>query len=269
MLVYKTLWVVLLLLAFHCSGQFIDPASGIHPNTYSKPRNKLDADSAGHYELITQLNVAEIEPGEALVIEMYMSGYGNIGGNKIVIERLPPIFILDSPYSFTYVLQYHTIGELNGQPVSQLYYPMHSIPTPFIVTFAGAQAPNWKQPTHYLDADTSEGGGLQIIPETATLRAPFTVQLATKKGIKPGVYSFPVTYTYFNGQKWAGEQQFVTFKVKDYTERNSTWITVLGLILAFIAIIPLLADQSKKIINRLRSALGYLWRIYLNRMRAP
>lgn len=130
------------------------------------------------------------------------------------------------------------------------------VPTPFIITFGGVQRIGWARNTYYIDIDSAQvhkGGSLGITTEGLS---PFSIRLNTFKNIDPGTYNITIVYTYFNGQDWSGQQQTISFKVKNYVERNTTWLTIVGLIFALVAVIPLLGEGIK----RIRSSLFWIFK---------
>lgn len=239
----------LVFLALDTSAQVgLDQNGYLHIYFGAKPRNMQDADSPGHYELVTQLDKGEIDPGDSVTLSIFISGYGNIGESKLVIEKLPAIFDIGS--SYTLAINFELVGkDKDGRDVGKVVYQRAGIPAPFVITLGGVKVRGWPRSTYYVDEEPTSHGALNILTESTFPQAPFSVHFQTDRKIEPGAYNFAVIYTYFDGKEWVGEQQTINFKVKSYVERNNTWFTILGLVLAFIAVLPFLADGVKKLVS--------------------
>ena len=249
-IVLPLIFLILLSQSLLAQIRIADPQAALNAAPRLKPRMKIDAEKPGHYELVTELQRTEVDPGDSIDLTLYLSGYGNVRESKLTIEQ-PPIFVYDSSYMILleWQLQYNNLGQ--SRPFFQ--YVKKTIPQHLIMTLGGFKEPTWDLTTDYIDNDTLPRS-LGILTEGP--QPPCSIHLLTIKDIEPGSYSFPIVYTYFNGSEWQGQQQFVTFKVKTLVERHDTLIAITGLIIAFIAIIPFLVEQIRKIFGWIKIGIA-------------
>jgi hypothetical protein len=190
------------------------------------PRNKKNYARPGHYEAIAQLDKTDIEAGEPLVIRINFSGYGQIEDSKLYFTTSSYIFNVDSSF-----IQ-HSIGK-DGD--SMIYWGavksgLTSENSILLDFQGGVKGKNWEAFTNFIDIST-DSNDLAIFPEKGTYNPPVLVYLKTKEKSKPGTYTLDLIHTYFNGKVWVTDSKVLTFKVKNWVERNINIITVLGLLM--------------------------------------
>jgi hypothetical protein len=225
-------------------------------NLPPRPRAKENFDKPGHYEMVAFLNNNEINPGDSVTIEVYFSGYGAIGGSKIYMSFSRNIFEKYKSYS---------LGGLGESEKGGLFWggstqKYDSVTSTVMVLWGigSTKSPIWGKPTSYIDLN-KDSNDLAILTEMALHKnAPFSMHLKTNDA-EPGSYPITLVYTYFNGEAWMGEQQVVTIKVKNIIERNPGWawfLGILGAIVAFVGIVPLINEFRKKFANYLSKYLA-------------
>jgi len=221
-----------------------------------KPRSKMNYDKPGHYELVIQLENAEMEPGDTLKIGLYFSGYGQIRGSKVFFSTAKNIFTSDS-----YIK--HNLGK---NVTSPLYWGYDSVqikdPDRFSFALGGIsskmRSEEWETSTPYIDfitrnSVTRDSSNFLILTEMALRNKPVSIYLVTPKNVPDGSYSAVLVYTYFNGQEWAGSSQTINFRIKNVLERNPKWVFGL-LVIGAITILPILFQLSL-----------WFWKLLFNR----
>ena len=211
-----------------------------------KPRNKIDYDKCGHYELVPQLQKAELDPGDTLKIDLYFSGYGQIRGSKVYFSTVDSLFDTTS----------YTKFDLNKHD-STLYwgYTTKTLITPSRFEFSltgmdNKSSKSWGLPTEYVDYPSDDSTKVDstdfaILTEVDMENPPFSIRLHTKKSAPPGNYVAEIVYTYFNGQEWQGQTQVINYKINNKFEQYPIWTWVIGFVVAVIAVIPTIVGFAK------------------------
>jgi len=70
--------------------------------------------------------------------------------------------------------------------------------------------------------------------------------------VEPGNYKINFYYTYFNGEQWAGSTETVEFKVNNFVESHNIFLSLTGLFVAFISILPLFVTGLKKVVYKFK-----------------
>jgi hypothetical protein len=209
------------------------------------PQNARNSDKPGSYELAIRLNEAEVNPGDMVHLEVFLTGYGVIDGAKIVFYP-PPSFFDPTWSSWRY-----DIG-----PLPDGSYGFGTTETKFgsdagvtlIVSPAGIPGDNWPAPSLFFDTTNqpeSSAGIHRIATETKAPNAPVEFSLQTRRTIPSGTHRLYFYMTYFNGQEWKTAKQAVDLMVRNFFQRNEALTWTVG-ILAFIAA---LADPVITLLN--------------------
>ncbi|MNY04387.1 hypothetical protein D3C86_1370620 [compost metagenome] len=193
------------------------------------PRNSPNADKPGAYNLATRVGKTVINPGDALKIEQYITGYGNITQVKLVCYLSSDIFDVDHTYVEYGMKPDSTTGEINwGKHKSQLEDPGLTL------GLVGFRKDGWAESTMILDVD---GASNRVLTELKLEKAPLDYNLKTLKTISPGDHYIDFYLTYFNGEKWCVTKEKTSFKVKNFFERHAKKISWLAVIATTLSII--------------------------------
>jgi hypothetical protein len=211
----------------------------------AEPRTKNNYDKPGQYQMIAQLDKEEINPGDSVNIHIKFSGYGEIGQSKVYF--INGSHLIDTNYSYV-VHSFNVRGNKVrwGGKRSNLKNTYA-----FTLNLLGVQYKDWTQATMFIDRD-STSNDFSILTETGGASSPIIIHLKTVDNLDPGSYKLTIVFTYFNGEEWQGQSQVVELKVKNWVDRNTTVITILGLTLAFISVVPFLVEQFMKIVSFIR-----------------
>jgi hypothetical protein len=215
-----------------------------------RPRNKQNYEKPGHYEMVADLDKNELDPGDTFNISFYFSGYGQIGLSKLYFKVNKNIFLDTGCYASGGLIR-DSNGHFHWTAIRQQIRAFSG----GILPLGGLSRKNsieWGVSTAYIDR-TENTNDLSILTEIPIENhPPYYFHLATRNDVEPGPYAIVLVYTYFNGQEWVGEQQQLTFKIKNIIERNTGWAWIIGiltLILAFVAIIPILRELGAKVVS--------------------
>lgn len=198
------------------------------------PREALFAHKFGNYELVARTSSDVLDPGEILVIELYISGYGLIESSKLTFYPSPGVVDSDDKDSYgLYGIHYKDgIGAwVWGAQRIQLCSDGNTI------GFTGGLShPEWKSPTIFFD--NSE---IQISTEMKSGGiAPIQINLKTKREAKAGIHSIQFLFTYFNGSNWRTSSTTVQFAIHNFFQRYDKFFLILGSIATSIGIIATL-----------------------------
>lgn len=199
----------------------------------AKPRKARDAERTGSYGLAVRLSTTVVDPGETLTLEVYISGYGQIQGSKLVFYPSPAIVARGSSCRFG-------LGPPDGEGLACFGFQKTDL-DPLGNTIVFGVEPlslGAERPTMYVDARPA-GDPHQISTETKSLPtncAPVQVELVTRSDARPGMYSVQFLFTYFNGSAWANSSETVQFSVRSVYQRYEGWIWRAGAVVTVIAI---------------------------------
>ena len=215
---------------------------------YFHPQNKANFEKPGKYELVLRMDKNEIEAGDSVTMELYITGYGHFGLGKL--------FFL--PTMNWYDLEHSTL--ITGMQVDQIKHQFfwgHDTASlnaqGFLLTLGGVEYPDTSI-TIFIDAESIKQD-LSISTEYKIKKLPpFLFKFATLSDLEPGNYTVNFVFTYFNGQDWQNSQQTGTIKIKNVFERNVRWTWFFG-ILALISIIEPVIRWGKSLLTALKRKL--------------
>lgn len=204
------------------------------PDDQAKPRSAPHAEKPGSYGLVVRLSTTVVDPGETVTLEVYVSGYGEIQGSKLVFY--PSAAIVDERSSYRFGL-----GTPDGESVACFgvqHSPLSAIGN--TIDFCGGRLfSGSEQPAMYFDVQSNVQLP-QISTETKSLPtdcAPVQVELVTRPKARPGMYSIQFLFTYFNGSEWANSSETVQFSVRSFYQRHEGTIWIVGAAATVIAIV--------------------------------
>ncbi len=203
------------------------------------------------YSIDAHVKHPEINPGQAVEIEVYLSGYGIPEKSKLMIIWSSPYVIDDNdPGKITRLIGY-VISDGNFTPlfedvplnVGDITGTSGAWVVPSLVTFEPAFA--------LLPKDFPEDIGLKMVMGETNWNGnpPILVKLNTRKGASAGDYQVKFTFTYGNETNLEQDSEEVEFHVTSYWERNQRWYTIglaVGIpLVIFVAGIMLRKRQAK------------------------
>jgi len=218
--------------------------------TGDRPRQKENYDKPGHYEMVAYTDKSELSPGDSFTINIYFTGYGQIGMSKVFLSTGKDIFEKGESYAIGGLGRHKDSSvywgaiRMNPTVVNTLVFPLGGI--------KNGNSPVWGPTTNYIDFGT-DSSDISILTEFPLYRlAPYSYHLKTIDRAEPGEYTITLVYTYFNGKEWSGQQQMIGIRIQNIIERNSGWawaIGILGVFISFVGIIPILRELSTKMVK--------------------
>jgi hypothetical protein len=199
-----------------------------------RPRMGDFADRPGRYEPAIRVLRPVINPGETLEVELFITGYGEIGRAKLTFYPSPDTFVeRDSRLQFN-------LEKKEGLIVWAGPHRMFSEVGVVISLSGGYKDTRWQESTLFFDC--SAASPPQIITETKQINAPFTFSLVTRDHVAPGTYLLQFYLTYFNGTEWCMSSQQASFTIRSLLQRHETAVAVVASLAAAATIIPALFD---------------------------
>lgn len=188
-------------------------------------------DKKGSYKLVSVARQQIINPGDTIVIDQYISGYGTGSGLKVVYYPSADIFDNDKS-EFSFSIKKLDDGKFGWGGTT-------GKPNEHGVTMC--QGPFWKfddsPPSYFIDANEDKKNN-QLLSETNIRgKSPFSYKLKTRKNTRPGNYRLNFCLTYFNGEEWETSDQICDFKINSFFERHSTLISFLAMVALLVSII--------------------------------
>lgn len=229
------------------------------------PQRTVFADKPGAYRLVITTPTPEIDPGEDIILEIYITGYGLIRGAKVLFYPPPESAMglaSEGPVKGYTELQgtdvvtkgvIINLGTNRSRDVfadrdSSLDSDVRIIRTEEML---GPPPINFrvgtKEQRRY--SSTREGfiGKLDIYRSHIRLRSKAVrawllrkPQLSPLRRVPPGTHSFQVFLTYFNGKEWDTDVQLLNVSVRNWFQQHQfiTWtVGILSVVLAFIALV--------------------------------
>lgn len=193
----------------------------------TNPRRGEHAEDTGSYELAIKALNPVLDPSEWLEIELFITGYGEITGAKIVA------------YPSSYLFDDHQSKIWGGFGPSQSgRHRFGAMTMPFdtngvTLQISGRQG----APGASLFFDLTDGRVPQILTETKQDEAPYRFLLKTLPTIRPGKYSVDFFMTYHDGQKWRTSSKKADFQVRNFLERFAVQIGLLALAASLISLL--------------------------------
>lgn len=188
-----------------------------------------ESSAPGEYKIIARNLRDVVNPGDEFIIEIYVTGFGRIGRNKMLIYESNNVMDYDKSTCTTFggkqVTQFKSLGIV-------LHLSEKS--------FEKAPSDTLEKP------DRSDLP--MLVSEKNRKGAPIQLNLRTKENVNPGIYSMDIHFTYFNGNEWRVSQTQARFKVQNVFEKHQGKIAVLGIIVALISIVKLLEYLPKLIV---------------------
>ncbi|MFM0726220.1 hypothetical protein PQQ53_21360 [Paraburkholderia strydomiana] len=240
----------------HCSAIMSAPSSPNNANMAADeskyhqdvtPRNELrgapNADAPGSYSPVVRLETQIVDPGETVTGAMFFTGYGTIGGAKMVFYPATQIFDVDGC-----TIEFRTLQLREGSNTSE--FAIHK----FVGNDQGITIlfPQWQQldgsiADYFFQIPSNGPPTLQLTTEGITqtepdqaLSPPITFRLKTSKDARPGTYPLTFVFTYFNGASWLTVTLASTFTVRNILQRHETRFGIAAVVAAVTTIVAAL-----------------------------
>ena len=184
-------------------------------------RKMLHADCPGAYGLVLKLQNSVLDPGDPVLLEIYISGYGQIESTKLVIY--PSVTAFDP---------------------EQSDYQMGAKLEDGLVTFGNQVCPldpsgtgNTMTLAEDLFMDVPDSPLMILTEKRLGGSAPVQLNFHLLKKARPGSHAIAMRLTYFNGNAWASSDGLATVKVRNLFERHEGTVWVLGFAVAVLGIV--------------------------------
>lgn len=212
-------------------------------NPSNQPRKGKDAEKPGEYNLVIRVLTPEVNPGDVIHMEVYITGYGKIRGPKFIFTP-PPNFIDEDESALVHGFVRPEEGESISLNVLEFGGDLAKLSeVGFIIRLTGItghwvgddREVLWEEPSIFWDTDVPYADQTPIIAtEQKRGRAVMEIYLKTRKrpwwgrlpflrtepGIFPGTHSFQGHLTYFNGDQWKCASQSVNVTVPNFFKRH-------------------------------------------------
>jgi len=193
----------------------------------------------GNYEVVARLTKKDIYQDDDTELNIFFTGFGMIGNAKLAILFSSPVFSSTSTLLLRDVRQVTpTIAILTEDTVQE-----NEKDNSLIIEIPTAKDSAHEKPSIFW---LNKRDTYVIFGEKTT---PLTLKLHSKNNIEGGNYEIKLVFTYFNKKEWKSSIQTINFHVNNLLEQNPFWAYSIGIILAFIAIIPLIRDGLVMIRN--------------------
>ncbi len=228
------------------------PASETADNTFcigegESPQAREYAGKPGSYSLVSRTSRANVDPGDALNVELFITGYGVIKGAKLLVYPSPGIYDV-SKSSLTAgcrIVDNRLI--FGGQS-----WPMHPGCSFWIeLESLGVKTHVWNAPNFF--CDVKQNAHL-ILTETAfpwtppegEFHGPVSLSLKMSNNVKPGQYDVRFVLTYYDGESWVTSSEAAQFSVRTWYQRNETFCQIMAISAAVIALLALVLQVVMK-----------------------
>jgi hypothetical protein len=204
-----------------------------------RPQNARHADRPGSYQLAVRSTKAEVNPGDITELEVYLTGYGQIQGAKILFY--PPPYFIDTAWSMAnYDAHLSADGEFTFGTTDSSFDETGGI----LILSGGLQNVRWSTPSLVFDITDSpeKPAGVHIIASEKKFgKSLLLYRLQTRKDSPSGTHQLNFLLSYFNGQEWKSDSKSISLKVPNWFERNQglSWAIAVVTLLVTLGAGPL------------------------------
>jgi hypothetical protein len=200
-----------------------------------RARNKPNADSTGHYELVALIDKTQINKGDSASVHIFITGYGQISQPKIYMS-CSSYDILDKSYIV------HSLGFISGERIyswGHQFFSFDSLPVVLELSggFVGVKNGIEYHLGQFIDANNS-GTSTHIITEMMIRNPPAAVHLRFKKKARADNYKLNMYLTYFNGKEWESSIAVLDFRINNLIQEYEIGFGIIALIAALVGILP-------------------------------
>jgi hypothetical protein len=202
----------------------VDPLRGWAPG--ARPRCGRESAAPGAYRPVLRLFSQQVNPGEKLRLDVYITGYGEIGPAKLVFYPSLGVFETRESRMRTQLDVKEGVMTWGHQRVS-----VDEIGVQLALN-GGLQNSRWDKPSMFFDISSADPP--QIITEMWLRHAPIEFDLKVRSNAKPGAYSLQLHMTYFDGESWQAVSEQVGFTVRNVLQRHEMLIAAIALAAAMV-----------------------------------
>jgi hypothetical protein len=208
----------------------------------------LNADKPGHYSFSTSLSNHIIDPGTAVELKIFITGYGAIDNCKIHVNFPDDIFDKDNSKLFLgmkYALENYDEAIDQGDLTISYGKEETSINDANLIIAlenSGFVGENWHKKEITPFFDTSGGKTPVIATEHYSNKAPIQCSFSISQKAKPGTYNIYLVMTYYNGNEWKGDRIEIPLTITSIFQRNETLLAQLAIWLAIASTFFAFAD---------------------------
>ena len=189
-----------------------------------QPRKALGGEAPGSYEVLVRVLRSTVDPGDKIDIQLFITGYGNIGGIKIFFYP-PPDFITE-------------IGsEISGFLVAPNSQTKIDFKDGFSARLDGNSA---RMGFGDVSTESEFDRIVGLIHAENQVRdvPPFWLKLQTLKSARSGTHRLSLCATYFNVDEWKSSKQDIEIDVPSWFKRHEALTWAIGSILGIMALVP-------------------------------
>jgi len=208
------------------------------------PRQKENHEKPGYYQMVVLPDKRVLNKGDEINIDLYFTGYGEIGLSKVYISVSSDIFDRENSI-------FRTSLDQKGRVMSWGASSGTITPLTVVNLNGGIQFlknDTVKYFTQYIDMKP-DFGDLNILTEYRFTYAPLSFHLKLREDVEPSNYIISFYYTYYNGMEWKGSTSEVPLKVNSLFEKYTDILIISGWVFALIAIFPVLSATGEFIYN--------------------
>lgn len=196
--------------------------------------------SGAVYSIVTRNRTPEINPGEKVEIEVFLSGHGMPEKNKLFIGWSSP-YIIDEKDAgvVTSCIKFFTHKATGKtQPVSgKKFLQTHKL-NPYGIVINLNKGNFLEIPLQPEDKEASEFEISWVMSENVwDNEPPILLSINTSKDAPPGDYDVTFAFTYGNEQNLLQDYKVVQFHITSWWERNQGWVVIASSIIAFAALV--------------------------------
>lgn len=178
----------------------------------------------GKYHLVMRSTKTVVDPGESVLVQLYITGFGTIDYPKLVFYPSANVLSKQSEVSFGAELRDNGLAYFGSQKEKFDQYGKT-----INLSFVNG---------HTLFLRNSKSISLQIMTEKNTNDvAPVQLDLRLSSQARPGNYFIHFVLTYFNGEEWDSVSEKFTFTVRNSLQRHELLAWWLGIIAAAATVI--------------------------------
>jgi len=222
------------------------------------PREAPNADRPGEYRLAVRATDAEVDPGDEIRLELYITGYGDIHGSKLAFY--PPAYFIDvrSSRIIMDLKRVEAKGEVTilwGGREERL-----SEETGGTMVFPGFQMKTWERPTVFFDmprdparSKETKQGPPNLFTEMKHQHAPVELILKVRDKVPSGNHNIQLFFTYFNGSEWKSDSQSVDVLVRNWVRRHELSTVIVGVSAAILALLATIGSLIFDVLSYIAS----------------
>ena len=180
------------------------------------------------YKIVANNQTQRINPGDDIIIEVYVSGYGTVDESKLHVQHSHPNIVAENPQEITYSIVGSQNSPVTGSDHAWTVPEEDLSPTGFTVEL----------PASFFVADQDSSLGLdRVLSEKShDNKAPIEIILHTQSSCRRTDYNIDMTMTYRHRTQLQQDQKTVRVHVNTFREQYQRWLIIPGLITAIAAL---------------------------------